>query len=97
MRLAALGPDPFRHSSYGVDGFDDKLGTIAILDIGGVHLGTDQQTASIGHNVSLAALVLLGRIITSRPAALGRLDRLTVDDPGRWARFATRCLAGLQQ
>src|SRR5439155_3783725 len=92
-----------------VDGFDDKLGTIAILDIGGVDLGTDQQAASIGHNVSLAARDLLGRIprvaalprprtgSTTRPAALGRLDRLTVDDPGRWARFATRCLAGLQQ
>src|SRR3984957_10266154 len=46
-------------------------------------LGTDQQTASIGHNVSLAALDLLGRIVTTRPTALGRLDRLTVDDPGR--------------
>jgi hypothetical protein len=32
-----------------VDGFDDKRGTIAILNIGGMHLGTDQQTASIGH------------------------------------------------
>ena len=38
-----------------MDGLDDKLGTITILDIGGVHLGTDQQTASIGHNVTLTA------------------------------------------
>jgi hypothetical protein len=25
-----------------MDSLDDKLGTIAILDVGGVHLGTDQ-------------------------------------------------------
>src|SRR5467141_2930359 len=73
-----------------VDGLDDKLGPIAILDIGGVHLGTDQQTASVGYDVALAALDLLGRIVPPRPAALGRLDRLTVDDPGRWARFTAR-------
>jgi hypothetical protein len=47
-----------------------------ILDIGGVHLGTDQQTASIGHNVALAAFDLLGRIVPPRRTALGRLDRL---------------------
>src|SRR5439155_25993688 len=57
-----------------MDSLDDKPGTIAILDIGGVHLGTDQQTGSIGHNVTLSAFDLLGRIVTSWPAALGGLD-----------------------
>ena len=57
-----------------VNGLDDKPGTIAILDIGGVHRGTDSQTASIGHNVALAAFDLLGRVIATRPTALGRLD-----------------------
>jgi len=33
-----------------VDGRDDQSGTVAILDIGGVHLGADQQTANISHN-----------------------------------------------
>ena len=42
-----------------VDGLDNKPGTIAILDVGGVHLGTDQQTPRIGHDVPLAALDLL--------------------------------------
>ena len=64
-----------------VHGLDDKLGTITILDISGVHLGTDQQTARIGNDVALAALDLLGRVVPSRPTALGRLDRLGVDDP----------------
>jgi hypothetical protein len=64
-----------------VDGLDDETGTIAILDIGGVHLGTDRRCRCIGHNVTLTAFDLLGRIVTTRPAALGGLDRLTVDDP----------------
>src|SRR5438132_462768 len=92
-----------------VDGLDDQHGTIAILDIGGVHRGADQQTASIGHNVALTPFDLLGRIprvaalprprtgSTTRPAALGGLGRLTVDDPRRWARFAAGRLARLQQ
>jgi len=80
-----------------VDRLDDQNRAIAILDIGRVHLGTDQQTAGIGHNVSLAPLDLLGRIVTARPAAFGRLDRLTVDHSGRWARIAARRFARLQQ
>jgi hypothetical protein len=39
-----------------------------------VYLGTDQQTAGIGHNLSIAPFDLLGRIVASRPAAFGRLD-----------------------
>src|SRR5207237_7308285 len=78
-----------------MDRRNDKPGTIAILDIGGVHLGSDQQTGSIGHNVALTAFDLLGRIVTTRPAALGRLDRLTVDDPRPSARFYAPRLAPL--
>ena len=44
-----------------VDGLNDQHGTIAILEIGGVHLGPNQQTTRIGHNVTLAAFDLLGR------------------------------------
>jgi hypothetical protein len=62
-----------------VDGLDNQHCPIAILDIGEVHLGTDQQTTSISHNMTLAAFDLLGRIVATRPAAFGRLDRLTVD------------------
>ena len=51
-----------------MDGLDDELGPIAILDIGGVHRGTDSQTASIGHNVALAALDLLGGALAKKIA-----------------------------
>ena len=80
-----------------MDRLDDQNRTVAILDIGGVHLGTDQQTASIGHNMSLAPFDLLGGIVTLRSTALGRLDRLAVDDPGRRAGFAPSDFPGLQQ
>src|SRR6266568_4789281 len=49
------------------------------------------------HNVALTPFDLLGRIVTTRPAALGGLDRLTINDSGRWARFAARRFARLQQ
>ena len=52
-----------------VDRLDDQHRSITILDIGGVDLGTDQQTAGVSHNVALAPFDLLGRIVTSRPAA----------------------------
>src|SRR5271156_954568 len=95
--VSAVGEEMAQPGKQLVDGLDDKPGTIAILDVGGVHLGTDQQTAGIGHNVTLTAFDLLGRIVTTRPAALGRLDRLTVDDPRRWARFTPRRFARLHQ
>src|SRR5438105_1056607 len=70
-----------------------------LLDLAKVaaHRATDQQTASIGHNVALTSFNFLGRIVTTWPAALGRLDRLTVDDPRRWARFTARRFARLHQ
>jgi hypothetical protein len=43
---------------------DDQHRPITILHIGGVYLGTDQQTAGVGHNVALSPFDLLGRILT---------------------------------
>ena len=91
--MDAVGEEMTQPGKQLVDGRDDQSGAVAILDIGGVHLGADQQTASISHNVTLTAFDLLGCIVTTRPAALGRLDRLTVDDTGRRARFTARRLA----
>ena len=72
--IGAVGEEMAKPGKQLVDGPDDKPGTIAILDISRVHRGTDQQTASIGHNMTLTAFDLLGRIVATRPAALGRLD-----------------------
>jgi hypothetical protein len=42
-----------------VDRLDDQHRAIAILDIGGVDLGTDQQTSRVGHNVAVRPLIFL--------------------------------------
>jgi hypothetical protein len=57
----------------------------------------DQQPAGVGDDVAFAALDLLAGIPAARPARLGGLDRLAVDDPGRGAGLASRRLAGLEQ
>ena len=55
-----------------VDRLDYQNCTIAILDIGRVYFGTDQQTTGIGHNVSLAPFDLLGRIPRVAALRLGK-------------------------
>ena len=61
----AVGKEPAQPGKQLVNRLNDQNRPIAILDIGGVHRGTDQQTASIGHNVTLATFDLLGRITLS--------------------------------
>ena len=80
-----------------MDGFDNEWRTIAVLHIAGVNHGSDHQAGGIGHDMPLAALDLLRGIVAARPAALGRLDRLAVDDPGRGAGLPTGSFAHFQQ
>src|SRR5207244_7446489 len=75
----------------------------------GLQRGAASRSARSGPPVGLTPFNLLGRLPrvaflprprpgpTPRPAALGGLGRLTVDDPRRWARFAAGHLARLQQ
>ena len=63
--IDAVGEEMTQPGKQLVDGRDDQSGTVAILDIGGVHLGADQQTASISHNVTLTAFDLLGCIVSA--------------------------------
>src|SRR5215469_9869816 len=58
---------------------------------------TDQQAGGVGHDMTLAPFDLLGGIVTLRSTALGGLDRLAVNDPGRRAGFAPSDLPGFEQ
>ena len=70
--IDAVGKEVAQPGKQLVDGLDDEPGAIAILDIGGVDLGADQQTASIGHNVALTAPSLRwGRLLTFLAASPG--------------------------
>ena len=72
-------------------------GAVAILDVGGVDLSGNQQTAGVGEDVTFAALDLLARVKAPWTAAFRGLDRLAVDDAGRWAGLAPLGLAGRHQ
>jgi hypothetical protein len=51
---------------------------VAILDVGGVHLGTDQMPTGVSDDMALAALDLFARVVASRTPAFGCLDRLAI-------------------
>jgi hypothetical protein len=91
-----------------VNGFDHDHRPVAILHIGTVDFGADQQTAGIGDDMAFATFDVLAGIprvaalprprtgSATRPAALGGLDRLAVDHPRRGARFTADRLARLR-
>src|SRR5215471_8294425 len=74
-----------------VDGRNDQLSAVAILNVGRMNHGTDQQAGGVSHDMALAPFDLLGGIVTQWSTALGGLDRLAVDDPadGLGSRPAT--------
>ena len=51
----------------GADGSQDIGRTIAVLYISGMDDRTDQQPASVGQDVTLAALDLIAQVIAARP------------------------------
>src|SRR6478736_1473349 len=66
---------------------DDGRRAVPILNIGWVHDGAQQISLCIGNDVALATFDPLAGIKAAWPSALGRLDRLTVDDRRRWLRL----------
>jgi len=80
-----------------VDRGDDEGSAVAVLDVGAMQFGSDQQAGGVGDKMTLAAFDFLRCIETARPAGFGGFDRLTIDDAGRGARLATNRFARLQQ
>ena len=54
---------------------------VAVLDVCGMGDQPQQVSVCVGYDMTLTPLCFLARIIATRAAALGRLDRLAVDDP----------------
>src|SRR6516162_1441101 len=67
------------------------------VGIGGNSCRQCSFSMSVSGIGGLTAFDLLGCVVTTRPAALGRLDRLTVDHPGRRAGLTAGHFARLQQ
>jgi hypothetical protein len=57
-----------------VNGGDDERSTVAILPVGGMHFGSEQQADCVGDDMTFAAVDFLRRIETARAAHLGGLD-----------------------
>jgi hypothetical protein len=60
----------------------------AILNIGGVHPGSENQTTGIDQDMPLAAVDALGAILAADTADAGGANRLAVDDTRTGLRLA---------
>jgi hypothetical protein len=53
--ISAVGEEVAQPRKEVVNGRDDERSTIAVLHVGAMHLGADQQTRRVGDEVTLAA------------------------------------------
>ena len=64
--IAAIGVEFQQERIQAEHGRHDQCTAIAVLDIGGVHDGMDQQALRVDENMPLLALDLLSRVVTRR-------------------------------
>jgi UDP-N-acetyl-D-mannosaminuronic acid transferase (WecB/TagA/CpsF family) len=62
--IAAIGVELQQEWIHAEHGRHDQRAAIAILNVGGVHDGVDQQALRVDENVPLLALDLLSRVVT---------------------------------
>ena len=67
--ITTIGVEFQQERIHPEQGRHDELAAIAILYVGGMHDGVDQQTLRVDKNVPLLALDLLSRVVT------GQIDR----------------------
>lgn len=90
--IAAVCEDVAQPGERLGDGSEHIGRAIPVLDVCPVHRRPDQHARGVGHDVPLAALLLLARIIATLAIRLGRLGRLAVDHPGAGAGLASSLL-----
>ena len=91
--IGRVGPNQPNTWERPVQARQHELGGGAIMQVGRQDLGLEQQTLRVDHQMALAAVDLLAAVIATRPAHLGGLDRLAVDDRGGRLRGASHLLA----
>ena len=64
--IAAIGVEFQQERMHAEQGRHDKRAAIAILYVGGVHDGVDQQAFRVDENMPLLALDLLSRVVAQR-------------------------------
>ena len=97
--IAAVGKQLLQERIPAEQGCKQQDAAVAVLDIGRVDDGVEQQTQRIYEKVALLALDLLARIIAMRidprPRFFRALDALAIDDGGSGTGFAFALLAAL--
>ena len=64
--VAAVGVELQQERIHAEHGGHDEGAAVAVLDVGGVHDGVDQQALRVDENMPLLALDLLSRVVTRR-------------------------------
>jgi len=67
--------------------------SISVLDVGGKHQDSEDQTHHVDEQMSFPTRDLLAGIIATRAAHLGGLDRLAINDRGCRLGLAPRALS----
>ena len=78
--IAAIGEDVTQPREAVADAGEDIWCAVAILDIGGVHDGRDQQALRVGEDMTLAALDLFAGVESPWTSAFRRFHALAIDD-----------------
>ena len=91
--VGALSPDQFQTGQSARERQQESWGTGAVLDSGGMHDDAQHQAKRVDEQVALAPRQLLRSIVAMRATALGRLDRLAVEDDSARRGMPPDCLA----
>ena len=95
--LAPVGEEQAEEGEAVPEAVQPRGEAVAVLDAGGVNDAAEQEALCVDQDVPLAAVDFLACIVAARPAALGRLDRLAVDDGGGGLGVAAGSLSGQNQ
>ena len=87
--VGAIGEGVFDERVSGRGLLEERHRAVAILHVGRVDEQFEHAPIGVDHGMTLATHHLLAGIVAPRPARLGGLDALAVDDGRRWARLAT--------
>src|SRR3990170_2994911 len=93
MIVSGIGEGPFDEGEEPTGDGEEWSAAVAILDARRMRLVEGGAPVGVDERMALAAVDLLAGVIATRPAGLGRLDALAVDDRGRGAGLASGPLA----
>jgi hypothetical protein len=86
--ISSIGEDVAQPRKRSPDGGEHLRSRVTILNIGSMDDQRDHQSERVGHDVALAALDFLARVIAANSAAFRGLNALAVDHACGWTGIA---------